>query len=95
MAKAYPLSSRTSWKPTPDIKADGASSKRVLRLSGTKGLASTFSIFCWSSASDLLTRHTETCLAAAQASMSWKHVENRVLVHEKLLAQSSCWMYQH
>ena len=62
--KAYPWTNRASWKPTLATNAAGAVSNRVLRPSGTKGLASTFSIFCWSSASDSLTRHTDTCLAA-------------------------------
>ena len=60
-----------------DMKVVGGCSNRLLRFSGTKGLASTFSIFCWSAASDLLTKHTDTCLAAGRQDNS----ENKVEIH--------------
>ncbi len=59
------------------MKVVGGCSNRFLRFSGTKGLASTFSIFCWSAASDLLTKHTDTCLAAGRTDDSEIKVEVR------------------
>ena len=57
----------------------GGCSNRFFRFSGTKGLASTFSIFCWSAASDLLTKHTDTCRAAGRKDESESKVEIALL----------------